>query len=92
MPRLRLQRCDSWGSDASDEQSPTSIDGDEDCMFRHRCEADGSIFYYKTETEGLPDVYNDTEGVTRCKACSKKWQIRVTTPADPTWREDLLHE
>jgi hypothetical protein len=87
MQRVRLQRCDSWGSDVSDEEYPTSIDG-YDCLFRHRCEVRGSIFYYRTEWESRPVVYNDTEGVTRCKACRKKWQIHVE-PIDPCARPTI---
>lgn len=74
---LKLQRCNSVGSDISDDGIiDDQIHGDDVKMFRHRCIVKG-IYYYRTVDDSLVwPVYNDDKGMTRCKHCNKLWILK----------------
>lgn len=73
MPRIKLQRCNSNGSDISVDSVNSDVEYDENTLIRHRCD-DGVLYYKYTD---LPFIaYKDNQGVTRCIDCHRKMIIR----------------
>lgn len=70
MPRVKLQKCNSNGSDISDTESLNSnVDVDNNAVFRHRCH-DYIIYFKQTDLPYISHI--DHHGITRCTDCNKK--------------------